>query len=82
MTAPAEAHTIMGSLTREIERVAVIRERYRVAGDANLHGGAVKVNTAPAVEFMRLALDLAHAAESGDALTIMRAVKHLREFQE
>lgn len=77
MSAPAEAINLMEALSRQIERVATIRERYRCLSDMR---GA---NFRPAIYLMDVALETAHtAAASGDALTIARSLQCLGQFED
>jgi hypothetical protein len=77
MGTPAETINAMERLTREIERVVVLRERYRAISLA------VRANFGPAIQLMTAALEAAHqAAGSGDVLTIIRILQELQGFEE
>jgi hypothetical protein len=78
MTDPAETINAMERLTREIERVAVLREQYRALGNK----GLAQLNVGPAIHLMTAALEAAHrAAASGDALEIIRVLQDLQGFE-
>jgi hypothetical protein len=86
MTDTAEAINAMERLTREIERVAIVRERYRTIGKIDFASVTPLnfnvVNAAPAIHLMTAALEDAHrAASSGDALTIIRVLRDLQGFE-
>lgn len=67
---------LMYALTRQIERVAAIRERYRI------HIGEAGINVAPAMYFMTDALEAAHrAAASGSIPDIARSLRDLEGFE-
>lgn len=79
MSDPAETMNAMERLTREIERVAVLRERYRAM---SLEAFSVRANFGPAIQLMTAALEAAHqAAASGDAVTIIRVLQDLQGFE-
>ena len=68
---------IMEELSRQVERVATIRERYRYLEDLP------RVVLSPATYLMSAAIEAAHkAAGSGDILQIARAIEDLRGFEE
>jgi hypothetical protein len=80
MSTPAETINAMERLTREIERVAVLRERYRAI---SLEAFSVRANFGPAIQLMTAALEAAHqAAGSGDVLAIIRILRDLQAFEE
>lgn len=60
---------IAEKLSREVERITVIREHHRAAGDNS-------TRIIAAISLLSATLEAAHeAAGSGDALTIIRALK-------
>jgi hypothetical protein len=68
--------TGMDALTRQIERIAAIRERYR------LLMGDRRVLAAPAILLMTDALETAHrAAASGNIPDIARSLQDLEGFE-
>jgi hypothetical protein len=76
MRAHGGAINLMDALTRNIERVAAIRERYRI------HIGEARVNVAPAIHLMTEALETAHrAAASGNIPDIARSLRDLEGFE-
>lgn len=76
MSAPARCINLMHALTLQIERVAAIRERYRI------HIGEARINVAPAIYLMTDALETAHrAAASGNIPDIARSLRDLEGFE-
>ena len=68
---------VMEELSRQVERVATIRERYRCLEDIP------RVVLSPATYLMSAAIEAGHkAAGSGDILQIVRAIEDLRGFEE
>jgi hypothetical protein len=63
---------IAENLSREIERVTLVRSAYRLVPGTN---------TRPAIALMDAAIEAGHnAAGSGDAQTVIEAVRALQEF--
>lgn len=76
MTTHSTGINLMDALTRNIERVAAIRERYRI------RIGEARVNVAPAIHLMTDALETAHrAAASGSIPDIARSLRDLEGFE-
>jgi hypothetical protein len=80
---------IMEELSRQVERVTIIRERYRAVEAEHLENRAgnrritLKVNCSPVIAMITGALEVAHrAAANGDALMIARIIQELKRFEE
>lgn len=65
------------ALSREVQRVATLRERYNSAQDHP------QINAAPVIMMMDMALEKAHiAAGSNDATQVIQAYKNMQGFEE
>lgn len=65
------------ALSREVERVAILREAYRSLPDN--HQPAVR----PVICLMNVAIETGHlAAGSNDALSVIAAYKGLKDFEK
>ena len=76
-TAPAQSVNILEALSRQVERVATLRERYSCLG------GMPSVNIQPLCFMIDAALETAHrAAGSGDIPSIACSLQDLAGFDD
>lgn len=77
----AASTNLMEELSRQVERVTIIREHYRVVDIATMNMKRA-VNPWPAIDLMTAALEAAHqAAGGGDILEIARVIRDLKGFE-